>query len=81
MAKVVMLDNINLERLKSYKGVDGNTLLRRGEVSVILGIKVSTLFNWRKRPDILPYVKIGRTVRYRYIDVIEFLKKHQLESN
>ena len=49
-------------------------LLNPRETSEILGVSVGTLAVWRctnRYP--LPYVKVGRVVRYRYGDVLDFL--------
>jgi excisionase family DNA binding protein len=45
-------------------------LLTTEQAAEILGIKPTTLENWRctKRVSI-PYIRIGRTVRYRLIDI------------
>lgn len=45
-------------------------LLSTQQAAQILGIKPSTLENWRctKRVEI-PYVKIGRSIRYRQTDI------------
>ena len=50
------------------------TLLTKEQVSDILGITVGTLAVWRttKRYN-LPYVKTGRLVRYREVDVDNFI--------
>jgi len=50
------------------------TLLTKEQVSDILGISVGTLAVWRttKRYN-LPYVKTGRLVRYREVDVDNFI--------
>jgi hypothetical protein len=78
--KVVTLNGVNLERLKRMKGKDGNTLLKRKEVSLLIGINTRTLFSWRKKPDLLPYVKRFGMVRYRYADVIKYLKNCRIEK-
>ena len=46
-------------------------LLTPAEVCAILGVKPRTLEDWRARrsgPE-LPYVRLGRTVRYRAEDI------------
>jgi len=50
------------------------TLLTKEQVSDILGISVGTLAVWRttKRYN-LPYVKTGRLIRYREVDVDNFI--------
>lgn len=51
-------------------------LLSRREASAFLGLTEGTLAVWActKRYE-LPYVKVGRLVKYRYSDIITFLEK------
>ncbi|WP_207760021.1 helix-turn-helix domain-containing protein [Bifidobacterium primatium] len=49
-------------------------LLTPAQVAKILGIPVSTLSRWRSERRELPYVKIGRVVRYRPCDLAEWLE-------
>lgn len=50
-------------------------LLTQEEVAERLGLKASTLEMWRshKRYD-LPYIKMGRLVRYKQEDVEKFIE-------
>lgn len=50
-------------------------LLNTEQVAQILGIKPSTLENWRctKRVQI-PFVRIGRSIRYRQADIQTLVK-------
>lgn len=56
---------------------DSNTLLTRQQAADFLGCKASTLAIWKctKRYP-LPYVKIGKNVRYKLSDLIEFIKNN-----
>ena len=50
-------------------------LLTAEEVAEILGVKINTLAYWRcKGRYRLPYVKVGRSVKYRVKDVDEFIE-------
>lgn len=51
-------------------------LLSREETAKLLGIKPETLSAWshHKRYN-LSYIKIGRLVKYRYSDIMDFIKK------
>ncbi|WP_372445367.1 helix-turn-helix domain-containing protein [Bifidobacterium pluvialisilvae] len=49
-------------------------LLTPSQVARILGVPVSTLSRWRSERRELPYVKIGRVVRYRPHDLAEWLE-------
>lgn len=53
-------------------------LLRTEEVADILGYATRTLDNWRFMEDKrLPYVKMGRSVRYKESDVKAFMEELQ----
>ena len=43
------------------------------------GISKSTLNTWRKQKG-LPYIKVGRTVRYDEEAVLEWFKNHQVSD-
>jgi excisionase family DNA binding protein len=60
-----MKHTLNLERL-----------LTRKEAAAFLGVKVITLAIWKSTHRYnLPVVKLGRLVRYRPSDLLEFLEK------
>ena len=54
-------------------------LLRPDEVSEILQVDVETLNTWRcnKRYQ-LPYIKVGRCVRYKATDVYAFIQERRI---
>ncbi len=54
-------------------------LLTPGETAAAIGVCPATLSIWRctKRYN-LPYVKVGRLVRYRATDVIDFLEQRRV---
>lgn len=54
-------------------------LLTPSETARVLGVKEDTLTVWRcqKRYD-LPYVKVGRNVRYKVEDVAEFIERQTI---
>jgi excisionase family DNA binding protein len=54
-------------------------LLNPPEAAEFLGISKITLAGWRcsKRYS-LPYIKVGRLVRYRRSDLVEFLESHHV---
>lgn len=46
------------------------------EAAVVLGVKASTLAVWRSTGRYnLPYMKVGRLIRYRVSDLADFLAK------
>lgn len=56
--------------------IENERLLTRKEASNYLGVTEGTLAVWAstKRYE-LPYIKVGRLVKYRQSDIVEFLKK------
>lgn len=51
-------------------------LLTNKQTANILGLSVATVNNWRYQEDRpLPYVKVGRAVRYRLSDVQKYIQK------
>ncbi|MBE6446251.1 MAG: helix-turn-helix domain-containing protein [Alphaproteobacteria bacterium] len=52
-------------------------LLTTQQASEFLGIPAQTLVNWRFNQRYpLPFVKIGKLVRYRKSDLVEFISQH-----
>ena len=56
-------------------------LLNRVEAAKYLGVTVSTLAVWacNKRYN-LPYVKVGRLVKYRQADLDQFITQHVINQ-
>ena len=52
--------------------------LNEKQVSELIGRALSTLRNDRHLRQGLPYVKWGRTVRYRRSDVIQFMEDRKI---
>jgi excisionase family DNA binding protein len=54
-------------------------LITRADAARLLGVKLATLGNWAstRRYD-LPYVRIGRSVRYRLSDVTAFIERNRV---
>jgi hypothetical protein len=46
------------------------------KVEEVLGVPVSTLAYWRFEGTHLPFVKMGRMVRYRKQDIIDFVNNN-----
>jgi hypothetical protein len=49
------------------------------QVARILGKSVQTLRNERHLRKGCPYLKLGRSVRYRIEDVIGYMEKHRID--
>ena len=57
-------------------------LLTRKETADLLGVSVGTLAVWvscKRYP--LPYIKVGRLVKYDYEDVLKFLELRKKDGN
>jgi hypothetical protein len=53
--------------------VSKKEFLNESEVSILTGIKPSTLQNHRHKKCGIPYLKYGKKVIYRRFDVVEYL--------
>ena len=62
-----------MEQVKKY--------INEHEVAKITGRALSTLRNERSRNEGIPYIKIGRSVRYDLADVICFMDSHKIMTN
>lgn len=50
-------------------------LLTARQVSELLEVKVSTVYDWISRGRI-PYVKVGRLVRFKKTDIFRWIETH-----
>jgi len=55
--------------------------LNEVRVADITGRALSTLRNERARGLGIPYIKIGRSVRYDLTDVIQFMESRKIKTN
>jgi len=53
-------------------------LLKEEEVAEMIKLALSTLRNMRCNHTGLPYVKLGRAVRYRQSDVEQYINDHMV---
>ncbi|WP_081579023.1 helix-turn-helix domain-containing protein [Leptospirillum ferriphilum] len=51
-------------------------LLPPKETAKLLGVQEQTLAAWRLYGRDLPYVRVGRLIRYRKSDVLAWIEKH-----
>lgn len=60
---------------------DNKALVDQTAAAEILHVKPYTLTNWRctKRYP-LPYIKIGRCVRYRVSDLLQFMENNRVSG-
>ena len=60
---------------------DPNQMLTTEEAASLLGLKGATLANWREDgSQDLEFSKFGKSVRYRYGDVIAFMDRRRCTS-
>lgn len=66
-----------LNKLPETLPESSSQLLDRSGAAKFLGVKKNTLALWamRKKP-ILPYIKVGRLIRYKLSDLEEFLEQN-----
>ena len=55
-------------------------LLNESSVTKILNCEVKTLQAWRCRGGALPYVRVGRLVRYKNEDVLAYIESRRVNS-
>jgi len=53
--------------------------LTERDVSAMTGISLSSLRKYRQQNRHIPYVKVGRSVRYRVSVVIAFMDAHRID--
>jgi excisionase family DNA binding protein len=58
-----------------------NRLLSRKEAAEFLGVKVITLAIWKStQRHNIPVVKVGRLVRYRFGDLLDFVERRTINE-
>jgi predicted DNA-binding transcriptional regulator AlpA len=60
--------------------VESSRYLNEVQVAEMTGRALSTLRNERSRNEGIPYIKIGRSVRYSLQDVINFMEARKIET-
>ena len=53
-------------------------LLTAKQVSELLEVKVSTVYEWTSR-GVIPYVKLGRLIRFKKPEVFRWVESHTLQ--
>ena len=54
--------------------------LNEKEVAILIGVSVYTLRSHRHKGVGLPYVKYGKSVRYSYADICEYLESRKVNN-
>lgn len=72
--------HVRMSRVMAMQ-TDPNQMLTTEEAAALLGLKAATLANWREDGSAdLAFSKFGRSVRYRYGDVVAFAERRQAHS-
>jgi len=60
-------------------GESSDRLLRQGEVAKMIGMSEAWLEQSRFRGTGIPYIRLGRAIRYRMSVVQQWLEKHSVQ--
>ncbi len=60
---------------------EDDLLLTEVEVSKLTKLSLSTLRSHRQKGIGLPYVKIEKSVRYKKLDILDYIEKHTVKSS
>lgn len=60
--------------------VDPDCLLTEGQTGELINVPVRTLQTWRLRGGGPPFVKLGRSIRYRRWNLIRWIEEHTMNS-
>lgn len=66
------------ELINQYEEAPSSALFSQGTVAAILDCSIATIERDRWIGDGIPFIKIGRLVRYRKTDIKTWLDKHAL---
>ena len=61
-------------KTRNGNGENSMSLLSAGQVAELTGLALDTLAQWRSQRRGIPYLKIGRAVRYDVSDVQAYLR-------
>lgn len=56
-------------------GMEVPELMTAQQVARLLGVSTETLRKWRAKRKCLPFVRVGRYIRYRAADVAAFVEQ------
>ena len=68
--------------LQQFKGMDPNHVhLDEATTAACLDVQPKTLESWRREGKELPFIKLGRSVKYRLSDVLSCLERNTFTSS
>lgn len=56
-------------------------LITINELAALTGLSIGTLYQWKSQKKGIPYVKIGRLIKYDLKDVEKFIDEHKVYPN
>lgn len=56
-------------------------LITIDELATLTGLSVGTLYQWKSQKKGIPFVKMGRLVKYDLRDVEKFIEEHKVHPN
>ena len=56
-----------------------NQVVNENQAAKIIGRAVQTLRNDRHLRKGAPYIRIGRSIRYRVADLLDYIEKHRVD--
>ncbi len=66
-----------LEKIECAQSKNKDLILDRREAAAFLSVKIGTLAMWKSNKRYsLPYIKVGRHIRYKASDLIKFLENN-----
>ena len=70
---------LEIARTLGFGRGDVPTAINEGNAAIVLGVKPTTLANWRCTGRYnLPFIKTGRLVRYRVVDLAAWIASRRL---
>jgi predicted DNA-binding transcriptional regulator AlpA len=79
LKNIALVLNISLSVFSSK--LNNDTLLSDKQMSLVYGFSIKTLQNHRSLRVGIPYIKLGKMVRYRKKDVDEYIELHKVKYN
>jgi len=72
----------NRRKEKTMNDLNQHRLLSRKEAAAFLGVKEITLAIWKSTQRYnIPVVKVGRLVKYRFSDLLDFVERRTVNKS
>jgi len=70
-----------LECIQKAENRDLQRLLNEKDASELLGVAQGTLAIWRHHGKGPSYVKVGTSIRYKYLDLLQYIEEATIKIN